>query len=84
MQETWVPSLGQEDPLEKGMAATQRATVLRNKGLESGPNHGHGCATSWFMSPWASQVALVIKNLPVNAKSLGQESPLDEEHGNLL
>ena len=21
MQETWVPSLGQEDPLEKGMAA---------------------------------------------------------------
>ena len=33
---------------------------------------------------FTSQVALVIKNLPVNAISLGQERPLDEEHGNLL
>ena len=35
-------------------------------------------------SVFTSQVALVIKNLPVNAKSPGQEGPLDEGRGNLL
>ena len=29
MQETWVPSLGQEDPLEKGMATLSRILAWR-------------------------------------------------------
>ena len=48
----------------------------------------------WVPSGWASQVALVVKNLPANAgdvemcvQSLGQEDPLEEgtaTHSNIL
>ena len=36
---------------------------------------------------WASQVALVVKNLPANAGDLGQEDPLEMEmatHSSIL
>ena len=75
MQETRVQSLGQEDPLEKGMAAT---SVF----LE-GEFHGQRSLVGY--SPWcrkesdvteqltlthllrASQVVLVVKNLPTSS-----------------
>ena len=47
MQETWVQSLGWEDPLEKG-----KAYPLQNSGLENSTNRGasqatvHGAANS--------------------------------------
>ena len=34
MQETWVPSLGLEDPLEKGMATHSSILVWRIPGTE--------------------------------------------------
>ena len=34
MQETWVPSLSQEDPLEKGMAIHSSILALRNPWTE--------------------------------------------------
>ena len=56
MQETWVCSLGQEDPLEKGMAT--HSSVLTWKipwaeepgGLQSMGSQGvgHNCATNTF------------------------------------
>ena len=41
LRETWVPSLGQEDPLEEGMA-----TKLQRSCLENSTDRGEGC------SPW--------------------------------
>ena len=35
MQETWVPSLGQEDPLEKEMATHSSILVWKIPGLQS-------------------------------------------------
>ena len=37
MQETWIQSLGQEDPLEKGMATNSRILAWRIPSVE-GPN----------------------------------------------
>ena len=56
MQETWVPSLSQEDPLEEGMAThssilgwripwTEEAGRLQSMGLQ---RVGHGWATNTF------------------------------------
>ena len=47
MKETWVQSLGQEDPLEKGMA-THSISCLENS-LERGAwwATDHGVAKSW-------------------------------------
>ena len=39
MQETWVPSLGQEGPLEKGMAT--------HSSLENSMDRG-----AWWYGPW--------------------------------
>jgi len=54
MQETWVRSLGGEDPLEKGMATHSRILAWRipwteeTHGLESTGSHRarHGCVTN--------------------------------------
>ena len=58
MQETWVPSLGQEDPLEKGMAAhssihawrilwTEEPGKLQSVGLQ---RVGHDLVTSPYLT----------------------------------
>ena len=36
MQETWIQSLGQEDPLEKGMATQSSILVWRTHGQKPG------------------------------------------------
>ena len=62
-QETWLPSLGQEDPLEKEMAThsnilawrtlqTEEPGGIRSMGLQRG---GYG---------WTSLVAQMVKHLP--------------------
>ena len=54
VQETWVQSLGREDPLEEGMAT--HSSVL---GLENPMDRGawwaavHGVAESWTRLSWA-------------------------------
>ena len=78
MQETWVQSLGWEDPLEKGTATYP----LQYSGLENSmdgeawhatvhgvPKSRTGLSDFHFSIYilWASQVVLVVKNLPANA-----------------
>ena len=70
--ETWVQSLGWEDPLEKG-----KVTTLQYSGLENSRDYTvHGVTKTQtrlrdslhFTSlHWSSQIALVVKNLPANA-----------------
>ena len=77
MQETWVRSLGREDPLEKEMAThssilawkipwTNEHGRLQSVRLQRA---GHEWTTSLSLhtNNWASQVALVIKNPPASA-----------------
>ena len=75
-QETWVLSLGQEDPLEKGKATHSRILAWRMPwteepgGLQSigSQRVGHNWVTNTFMVMWwTSHVALVVRNLPANA-----------------
>ena len=56
MQETWVWSLGQEDPLEKGMATHSSILTWRIPWTEE-PNWWatvHGVAKSWTRLKWLS------------------------------
>ena len=46
MQETWVQSLDQEDPLEKGMATHSSILVWRIPGTEKPVSTLHGVAKS--------------------------------------
>ena len=72
MRETWVWSLGWEDPLEKG-----KATQLQYSGLANSMDYiVHGVTKSQtrlsdfhfhLLLIWASQVALLVKNPPTNA-----------------
>ena len=74
-QETWVPSLGQEDSLEEEMAShsnilaweipcTEELDRLQSMGSQT---VGHSTHT-WYICNL--QVALVVKNLPANASSI--------------
>ena len=48
MQETWVRSLGWEDPLEKGMATPFQYSCLENsRDRETWQAPVHGVAKSW-------------------------------------
>ena len=124
MRETWVQSLGREDPLEKGIATHFNILIwripwtLQAMGLQrvrhdwetftslhftplihsstskDSNNHGlfilivhihwkkstykwihviqtHVFQCQLFQETWASQVALVVKNLPANAENTG-------------
>ena len=47
MQETWVQSLGSEDPLDKGMATHSTILAWRNPWTEE-PGGLHGVTKSWI------------------------------------
>ena len=49
MQETWVPSLGQKDPMKEGMATSQQYSCLANP-MERGAWWAtvHGVAGCWM------------------------------------
>ena len=80
MWETWVRSLGWEDPLEKGKAT--HYSILEN----STDCIVHGVSKSRTrLSDFpflASQVVQMVKNLPAmqetRVRSLGQEDPLEK------
>ena len=101
MRETWVRSLGWEDPLENGMAAHSSILAWRIPQTEEPVSyspwghseldtterltHTHAVTRAlWVLLIGASQVALVVKNLPANARdqmwvpSLSWEDPLEE------
>ena len=72
MWETWVRSLTQEDPLEKGIATHFQCSCLENpmdRGAQLATVHGvkrvrHDGATNTTEITRASQVALVVKKPP--------------------
>ena len=71
LQETWVWSLGQEDPLEKGMAAHSSILAWRNPWTEPGglQSRGHKVSdkTEWLMlSPYLLHPALLIPSAVFN------------------
>ena len=78
MRETWVQSLGREDPLEKEMATHSSTLAWKIPWIEEpgrlqsmvSQRVGHNWATSVSVSVvenlGASQVALVVRNLPAN------------------
>ena len=88
IQETWVRSLGWEDPLEEGMAThssilTWRIPTDSAEGLGGGsaqhPLYFCICSLTW----WASLIAQLVKNPPAMQKSLqvqflGQQDPLEK------
>ena len=92
VRETWVWSLGQEDPLEKAMAPhsstlawkipwTEETGKLQSMGLQ---RVGHNWATSLhILLKRASLVAQTVKHLPAmqetQVQSLGLEDPLEKE-----
>ena len=94
VRETWVRSLGWEDPLEKEMAIHSSTLAWKISWMEvpgklqsvGSQRVGHDWETSPDLSRWrASQGALVVKNLPANAGDIRdvclmpvQEYPLEE------
>ena len=91
MQETWVQSLGQEDPLEKEMATHSSTLAWKIPWMEEcgrlqsmgSQRVRHDWATSLSHFTGASLVAQLLKNLPAMletpARFLGQEDPLEKE-----
>ena len=93
MQETWVWSLGWENPLEKEMATHSSILVWEIPWIEKpgglpsmgSQRVGHDWATNTFALE-ASLVAQTVKNLPAMEKtqvqSLGAEDPLEKGTAN--
>ena len=95
MKETWVLSLGQEDPLEKEMAIhssilaweiswTEEPGRLQSMGHKKSDTTKHSPTHMAYLG--ASPVAQTVKKLPamqqtqeMRVQSLGQEDPLEEE-----
>ena len=48
MQKTWVRSLGQEDPLEEGMATHSSSCLENSMDREAWRATDHGVAKSWM------------------------------------
>ena len=74
MQETWVSSLGQEDPLEKGMVTHSSTLAWRIPGLP------------WWLS--SKRILLPMQETQETwVRSLGRKDPLEEEmatHSSIL
>ena len=86
MWETWVQSLGREDPLEKEMATHSSILAWRIPWTEK-PGHLYSSKQIFR----ASLVAQVVKRLPTMretwVQSLGREDPLEKEmatHSSIL
>ena len=85
LQETWVRSLGWEDPLEKGEAPHSSIQAWRAPGLYSTRGHKESNMTEKLISfnLWACLVAQTVKRLPAMREtripSLGQEDTLEKE-----
>ena len=85
MRETWVRSLGWEDPLEKGKATHSNILTWRVEGRKESDT------TEQLSRLGASLVAQMVKRLPAmpetRVRFLGQEDPLEKEmaiHSNTL
>ena len=95
-QKTWVQSLGQENPLEKGNGKPLQCSYLENpvdRGAWRPTVHRVAKSRTRLNKvaerpKRASQVALVVKNPPANprdaGKLLGWGRSLGGEHGNPL
>ena len=61
MQETWVQSLGWEDPLEEGMATHSSILAWRNR---------HGQRSLAGYSPWGHKKLDIIEQLSMHAATI--------------
>ena len=81
MPETWVQSLGWEDPLEKGMA-THSGVAWRIPETEE-PGRLQSMGLHWDPHTWVSLVAQVVQNLPAmqdtQVRFQGWEDSLEKE-----
>ena len=81
MQETWVRSLGGEDPLEKGMITHSSILIWRIPWTIQSVGHKESDTTEQ-LSLRASLIAQLVKNLPAiwetQIQFLGQEDPLEK------
>ena len=90
IQETWIQSLGLEDPLEKGTATHSSILAWRiswTVWFMGSQRVGH----DWVTFTLASLVAQTVRNLPAIREtwiqSLGREDPLEKEmaiHSSIL
>ena len=84
MRETWVWSLGREDPVEKGKATHSSILAWRIPGLCSPWGYKESDRTEWFSLSLfrASFIAQLVKNLPARQETpfpfLGQEDLLEK------
>ena len=84
MQETWVRSLGWEDPLEKEMATYSSVLAWKIPQMEETGRLQSMGSQDWETNTftWASLVAQLIKNPPAmretRVQSLGWEDPLEK------
>ena len=60
MQETWVPSLGREDPLEKGMATHSSLLAWRIPWTEEPGGLQFRSLTEGHLQLWATQHSLPV------------------------
>ena len=94
MQETWVQSLGQEDPLEKETATHSSFLPGKSHGWKSLVGYSPRGRKKSDMTEWLSSFFLVVprlKHLPAIwetwVRSLGREDPLEKEmatHSSIL
>ena len=82
MQETWVRSLGMEDPLEKGKATHSSILAWRIPWTIQSMGSQRVRHNRVTFTIWASLVAQLLKNLPAMretlVRSLGWEDPLEK------
>ena len=90
MQETWVQSLSQEDPLEKGMATHYSILGWRIPWTEEpgrlqpmqSQRVSHSVASDSLQLTYTSLLAQLVKNLPAMQETLagflGWEDPLEK------
>ena len=63
MKETWVQYLGQEDPLEKGMATHSRILAWRIPQTEEPGGHSPRDRKESDMTEWLTHTHLSIENI---------------------
>ena len=82
MQETWIWSLGREDPLEKGKATHSSILAWRIPWTIQSVGSQRVRHNRVTFTIWASLVAQLLKNLPAMretwVRSLGWEDPLEK------
>ena len=77
MQETWVRSLGQEDPLEEGMATHSSILAWRipvDRGAWRATIHGVSQSQTKRLSDWVTNSQINVEDGPVGGTAEGTKA----------